>query len=158
MGTFFSGHEIVDMAVATEEKGHEFYKTAELNARSEEIKQLFAYLADEELNHKKIFIGLKSYIDDTPQGVPIDWEDVGKYIKAMVESSLFLGGKSINFAVQAETDKEAVKFALEFEKDTLLFFYQLKDVMKSSGIEVVDKIINEEKEHIKRLTEMKRLM
>ena len=158
METFFSGHEIVDMAVITEERGYEFYKTAEENASSEETKQLFAYLADEELNHKKIFSGLKDYIDDTPQGTPIDWEDVGKYIKAMVESSIFLGNKNIDFAANSETDKKAVEFALGFERDTLLFFYELKDMIKSSGKDVISKIINEEKEHIKRLSEMKKLM
>jgi len=159
METFFSAHEIIDMAVTTEETGYEFYKLAEKNARSDSTRQLFAYLADEEINHKHIFKGLKDSIEENPQGVPVDWEDVGKYIRAMVDSSIFMGkDKNINLASESQDDKETIDFALGFEKDTLLFFYQLKDMIKSGAKDIIQKIINEEKEHIRRLTEMKKLV
>ena len=159
METFFSAHEIIDMAVTTEETGYEFYKLAEKNARSDSTRQLFAYLADEEINHKHIFKGLKDSIEENPQGVPVDWEDVGKYIRVMVDSSIFMGkDKNINLASESQDDKETIDFALGFEKDTLLFFYQLKDMIKSGAKDIIQKIINEEKEHIRRLTEMKKLV
>ena len=159
METFFSAHEITDMAVTTEETGYEFYKLAEKNALSENTRQLFAYLADEEINHKHIFKGLKDTIEENPQGVPVGREDVGKYIKAMVDSSIFMGkNKNINFTLESQNDKDAIDFALGFEKGTILFFYQLKDMVKSGVKDVIQKIINKEKEHIRRLTEMKKLV
>jgi rubrerythrin len=44
------------------------------------------------------------------------------------------------------TVKDAVKFAMSFEKETLLYFMELRDIVKEK--EVVDEVINEEKSHI----------
>lgn len=156
MSVMFSGDEIIEMAVKTEETGYDFYQMAKNNAGSEELKNLFDYLAKAELDHKETYLGLKGAIEEPAQGVPVDWEDVGKYIKAMTDSSFFLGGdKSINLASKAATDKDAVDFAIEFEKDTLLFFYHIKDVVKQANQPVVQKIIDEEKDHIRKLSEIK---
>ena len=159
MSIFFSGEEIIEMAVKTEETGCEFYQLAKQNASTDELKYLFDYLAKEELKHKETFLGLKDAIGETAQGVPIDWDEVGQYIKAMTDSSFFFGGdKSINLAAEAADSKKALDFAMQFEKDTLLFFHQLRDVVKSVNQPVIDKIIQEEKEHIKRLAEGKRTL
>ena len=157
MTVFFSGDEIINMAVKTEETGYEFYRFAEKNAKSENLKNLFDYLAKAELKHKEIFLGLKGLIKESPQGLPVDWDELGLYIKAMTDSSFFLGDdKSISLAVKASSDKETIGFALNFEKDTLLYFYQVRELVKAADRPVVDKIINEEKEHIRKLADVKK--
>ena len=159
MATFFSGDEIIKMAVQTEETGYEFYKLAQENAKSAKLKDLFNYLADAELRHKETYLGLKDAIAEAPQGVPIDWDELGLYIKAMTDSSFFVGSdKNINLAAQTKDEKEAVDFAIGFEKDTLLFFYQILDIVKSANKPVVEKIVQEEKEHIKKLAEIKKTL
>ena len=156
MSVVFSGEEIIRIAVKTEEAGYEFYKMALQNASTDELKNLFDYLAKEELKHKETYEGLTDAIGETAQGVPVDWDELGLYIKAMTDSSFFLGGdKSINLAAKASDDKKAVDFAIQFEKDTLLFFHQLKEVVKPANQPVIERIIQEEKEHIKRLANIK---
>lgn len=156
MAVFFSGDEIIDIAVRTEETGHEFFKLAQENTKSEKLKELFGYLAEAELRHKETFLGLKGEIEEAPQGVPVDWDELGLYIKAMTDSSFFVGRKkSINMATKASSDKEAIDFAMLFEKDTLLYFYHIKDIVKAGGRPVLDKIIQEEKDHIRKLAEIK---
>jgi rubrerythrin len=44
------------------------------------------------------------------------------------------------------TIDDAVTYALKFEKDTLLYFVGVKDLVKEK--ELVEEIINEEKSHI----------
>ena len=156
MSTAFSGEEIIEMAVKTEETGYEFYQMALDNASTDELKNLFDYLAKEELKHKETYSGLKDAIGETVQGVPVDWDELDSYIKAMTDSSFFLGGdKSINLAAKASSDKEAIDFAMKFEKDTLLFFYQLAELVKPVNKPIVEKIIQEEKLHITKLAKMK---
>ena len=156
MAVFFSGDEIIQMAVKTEETGYTFYQSAAQNAKSDKLKDLFDYLAKAELRHKETYLGLKGMIEESPQGVPVDWDELGLYIKSMIDSSFFLGGdKSINMASKASGDKEAIDFALAFEKDTLLFFYQLLDLLKTKDKPVVEKVIEEEKKHIQQLSEIK---
>ena len=159
MSVFFSGDEIIQMAVKTEETGYEFYRLAQKNASTEKLKDLFDYLAKEELKHKETYLGLEGSIEEHPQGLPVDWDELGFYIKAMTDSSFFLGGdKNINMASKVSSDKEAIDFAIGFEKDTLLFFYQIVEIVKAADKPVVEKIVQEEKEHIKKLSGMKKKM
>jgi rubrerythrin len=44
------------------------------------------------------------------------------------------------------TVQDAVKFALGFEKETLLYFMELRSIVKEKS--AVDEVINEEKSHI----------
>lgn len=45
-----------------------------------------------------------------------------------------------------KTAADAVNYALGFEKETLLYFYGVRDAVKEK--DVVDEVINEEKSHI----------
>jgi rubrerythrin len=156
MSVTFSGEEIVEMAIRTEDTGYDFYKEAAGNSGNEKLKELFEYLAEEELKHRKAYAGLKDVIDEKALGTPIDWNEVGEYIQAMTDSSFFLGSdKNINLASRASTDAEAVEFAIGFEKDTLLFFYHIRDLVREANRPVVDRIIAEEKIHIQKLTAIK---
>ncbi len=157
MTVFFSGDELIRIAVKTEETGYEYYQLAAKNTKADKLKDLFDYLAKAELKHKETYLGLMGMIEEFPQGVPVDWDELGLYIQSMTDSSFFLGSDTpINMASKATNDLEAIHFAIAFEKDTLLFFYQLIDLLKSKEKPIVEKIINEEKKHIQKLTEMKK--
>ncbi|HUO77127.1 MAG TPA: hypothetical protein VMU21_06065, partial [Thermodesulfovibrionales bacterium] len=75
------------------------------------------------------------------------WEDAELYLRAIVESEFFLGkNKSLPSLKHVKTVEDAVNFALGFEKETLLYFYGIRDAVKER--EVVEEIINEERSHI----------
>jgi rubrerythrin len=77
----------------------------------------------------------------------VEWEEVSNYMRAFVESEFFLGRtKSLPSMTRIRSVKDAVKFALGFEKETLLYFMELRKIVKEK--EVVDEVINEEKSHI----------
>ncbi len=68
-------------------------------------------------------------------------------MRAIVESEFFLGkNKSLPSMDHIITKKEAVNRALDFEKETLLFFVGVRDVVKEK--EIVDEIIAEERRHV----------
>jgi rubrerythrin len=157
MGVFFSGEELVRIAVRTEETGFAFYRMAQEKAKSCGMKELFKHLGDQELVHREKFLKLAEGMRNSAQpGEPDDRGEVDLYIKAMTEGSLFHGGdKNIVMASKASEESSAVDFAIGFEKDTLLFFYQLEELVHSIHKPMVQAVINEEKEHIRRLAEMR---
>jgi rubrerythrin len=68
-------------------------------------------------------------------------------MRAFVESEFFLGNsKSLPAMDHLKTVKDVVRFALGFEKETLLYFWELRSIVKEK--EVLDEVINEEKRHI----------
>ncbi len=141
----FSIKEVIEQAVQTEKLGYEFYNSMTKRFKeNDELKRLFEILAKKELQHEKTFSELKEITGDE---APEEWEVVSQYLRAIVESNFFLGqDKSLSSFNDAKTAEEAINFAIGFEKETLLYFYGMKDVVKEKKI--IDKIINEEKSHI----------
>jgi len=141
----FSIREAVEQAVQTEKLGYQFYTTiAEKFVKDEGLNKLFTTLAQKELRHEKTFKELLEIIKDEE---PVDWEEAEQYLRAIVESEFFLGkNRSLPSMKNVKTVEDAVNFALGFEKETLLYFYGIRDAVKEK--EVVEEIINEERSHI----------
>jgi rubrerythrin len=139
--------EVLEMAVQTEKLGFQFYTSMADNFKNDaELVKLFTTLASKERNHEKTFSDLKNLVAKSgPE--PVEWQEVSNYMRAFVESEFFLGkGKSLPTMDHLKTVKDAVKFALGFEKETLLYFMELRKIVKEK--EIVDEVINEEKSHI----------
>jgi rubrerythrin len=141
----YSIREVVEQAVQTEKLGFEFYTEMAKRFREEEgFKRLFETLALKEQGHERKFAGLKERVKDEE---PESWDEVSKYLRAIVESEFFLGkGKSLPSLDRVKTMNDAVRFAIGFEKETLLYFYAIKDAIKDRPL--IDEIIEEEKSHI----------
>ncbi|HAM53062.1 MAG TPA: hypothetical protein DCP92_21050 [Nitrospiraceae bacterium] len=146
MNTYSIG-EIMEMAIQTEKLGYQFYTgMSEKFKKDAGLVKLFTTLASKEKMHEKTFTNLKDIV--AKHGTePVQWEEVTPYMRAFVESEFFLGrGKSLPAMDYLKTVQDAVKFALGFEKETLLYFMELRTIVKEK--EVVDEVINEEKSHI----------
>ena len=156
MSIFFSMREVIEMAIATERSGQAFYHNASKLARENSRKELFQYLAEEEEKHLKTFQGFYNTLKEKPEITPYNWEEAKLYLEALVDSKFFASPeKAINLAKEAKDELEVIYAAIEFEKDTLLFFYQILEMIKSQEQELVKKIIEQEKKHIQRLSAMK---
>ncbi len=149
----FSIREVIEQAVQTEKLGQEFYtKMSERFENDSKLKNLFNELALMEVAHEKIFSDLKDKISDENLE---NWDEAAKYLRAIVESEFFLGrNKSLPSLGYLNSVKDAVGYALEFEKETLLYYFGLQQSI--SEHEVINKIIDEEKSHIIWLSEFKK--
>ena len=147
MANKYNINEVLEMAVQTEKLGFKFYTSiAEKFKRNKGLVELFTKLASKEKVHEKTFTDLKSMVARSG-AEPVEWDEVSNYMRAFVESEFFLGkGKSLPSMARIRTSKDAVKFALGFEKETLLYFMELRKIVKEK--EIVDEVINEEKSHI----------
>jgi rubrerythrin len=144
----YSIDEIMEMAIRTETLGYQFYTTMAAKFKKDDgLVKLFTTLASKEKVHEKTFTELKEMV--AKQGAePVQWDEVSNYMRAFVESEFFLGkGKSLPSMDHLKTVQDAVTFAMGFEKETLLYFFELRSVVKEK--EVVDEVISEEKSHIR---------
>ncbi len=149
----YSVREVVEQAVQAEKLGQEFYmKMAEKFHDKAELRKLFELLAAHEIKHGESFAELGSQLkDEKPEG----WDEVALYLRAVVDSEFFLGkDKCLPSLEHVKTSSEAIVFALCFERETLLYYYTLREALKEKDI--VDAIIREEKSHIVWLNDLKR--
>lgn len=151
----YSIDELLEMAVQTEKLGFQFYTTMIERFKNDQgLVKLFKTLAAEEKMHEKKFTNLKDSVAKNGTE-PVEWEEVTNYMRSFVESQFFLGNtKSLSGMDFIKTVRDAVTFALGFEKETLLYFWELQRIVKEK--KVVDEVINEERSHIMRLDTFKR--
>lgn len=151
----FSVSEVVEQAIRTEHLGYEFYlnMAERFDKENQDLAGLFLTLAEKEQVHEQRYRELHEVVgEEEPEG----WVDVSEYMRAFVESEFFLGGSEKALIKMREVNSmaEAVLFAINFEKETLLYFLGLKEAVKQK--EVVDEIINEERSHIMWLNKFSR--
>ncbi|MFC1887341.1 ferritin family protein [Candidatus Cloacimonadota bacterium] len=152
--SFFTKNEIVEMAVNIEKQGYTFYdnalKRTDLDA---DQRDLITLLRDEEKQHEITFLELRNKLDNFELKRKTSWEDAKLYIQSMVDTHIFSDPeKAINLAAGAKDIKELISFAIQFEKDTLLFFHAFRQNVEGKKAEnSIDVIINEEASHIRKL-------
>jgi rubrerythrin len=157
----FSINEIVELAVQIEHNGYAFYHEAtkhkDLDAASLE---LLSDLRDAELSHEKTFLALRDDEDLKQLVLAQDWELVASYLKTIVDSRIFnTEDAAIRLATQAKDVKGILDYAIQFEKDTLLYFHTIKDALTSTKAQsAVARIIHEEISHVLRLTDYKKTL
>lgn len=151
----FTGKEVLEMAVRIEENGLKFYTDAGKAARSKELKALFKTLAEEEGTHIKLFLELKrTLVDDAAsEGFDAYLEDAQQYLRSLADTEVFTNPEAGADAARGVHDEqEAIAMAIGMEKDSLLFYYELERMIRESDRKVVDTLIEQEKEHVRKLT------
>jgi rubrerythrin len=142
----------MEMAVQTEKGGKLFYETVAAQQQDARLRGLFEFLAGEESRHIAVFESVARTVRTAPAEEPYNWEEVIPYLRAVTDSKYFLGsGTALALARESATPLDALRHALAFEQETLVFYVQLRDMVAAPNRPAVDKLINEEKAHIRKL-------
>jgi len=152
--SFFTKNDIVELAVKMELNGYTFYHSAlSRNDLDNDAVKLLTKLRDDEKAHEQIFLGLRNAIDTLDMKESSNWEEAEEYMQSIVRTHVFDSPeRAINLAQNAENVAEILKHALQFEKDTLIFFYTMSKYVKGKKAQqALDSIINEEMKHVKQL-------
>jgi rubrerythrin len=138
-----------------EKSGEAFYRAVAQKADSPEVRALFEDLADQEVIHYKVFSRLFQAIQSKPFMTDDEWDLYQDYLESTVQSAFFEGyDKALSVAEEVKGEQEALKMAIRFEKETMLFFHDLYDVVPEADKETIGKVIAEEKRHVRRLARM----
>lgn len=157
---YFSGRELIKMALKIEENGWSFYHEALKGLKDEGLKELFTYLAEQELRHIEDFKNLYNLIKEEKVKGIYDLtydEEVSMYLNALAGSKVFTDpAEGFRRARVLKGEMEAIEVAIGFEKDSLLFYYEMSRLIRDEEREVVERLIGQEKEHLRKLNELKR--
>jgi len=150
----FNLNEIFEIAEQIERNGSEFYKrAAEKFTDSKDLHKLLLQLSDDELKHEEIFrIYKERFAENSTMVDDID-ETVIKYLHALSRQYVF-NNKVKNQVIDSSITKADVfRYAIEREKDAILFYIGLKDAMSDKkDKDAVDLLVEEEKRHLTELT------
>jgi len=144
---------VLDLAVWLEKHGQAFYQSARDAATEPGLKETFAALALEERKHCAIYTDLyQVYTGKSAQGEKLLGE-YGKFIQLLIREI------AQSFELEEALDQEElINRALQFEKNTLLFFSEVKPLFRGKAGSLIEAICREEKRHIQQLLERRHLL
>jgi rubrerythrin len=144
---YYSGLEIIEIALRIEENGHEFYiAAADMINDSPDIKGLFFDLAEKEINHIAIFQKLEDKFE--PESFEFDKEESSDYIGHLADTHIFVRKDAgAEMAKTVKTPQQGLEIAYKFENDSVIFYEELLKKTSGESKKLIFKIIEEEKEH-----------
>ena len=156
MSISFSGSELINIAIDIERRGIAFYDIMTKSTENAVARNVFQCLADMEREHAQGFQGMLGKADkyQPSETYPGEYD---AYLRALVDSAVFTDDMVTGeMATQADSDIKAIELAIGAEKDSILFYYEMRDIMPQQARSMVDKIIAEEKSHLRQLSEAKK--
>jgi rubrerythrin len=144
---YYSGQEIVEIAVRIEENGYAFYiAAAEMIREPNDTKNLFLDLAEKETMHIAVFQKLLEKYE--PEDYELGQEDATLYIQNLADGHIFGEPDSgARLAKNLKSSKEALEIAFKFENDSVAFYTELEKRAKTDSKKLIRQIIEEEKDH-----------
>lgn len=152
----FNAAEVFQVAIEIEKNGKAFYEKAQSMIEDAEVRQLFADLARQEVEHERRFAELKAKLPVAASATTVNDPDdqLQAYIKMMADQHVF----STSAGLEAELAKvrnssDALRLAIQFEKDSVLFFLGMQEATcEDKGRQLIDLLVKEEQQHLKLLS------
>ena len=150
-----SGSELINLAIDIERRGIAFYDIMARTAENDATREAFRYLVEMEREHVRTF---QSMLDDAGKSkLSKDRAQVNAtYLQALADSAVFTEDMATSeTAAQIANDIGALELSISAEKDSILFYYELRDILAEPLDDEISKIIDEEKRHLGQLSDLK---
>jgi len=155
MSIYFSASELLEIAIGIERNGAAFYQALADKTQDNDIKATYNYLADQENKHLELFQGMLGSIGQykPPEAYA---EEYMLYLKSLIDNRVFADPAEAQQKAEKISDAmEAIDMGLQAEKDSILFYAEMQNLVRESDRRVVHNVIEEEKRHVRRLYEIK---
>ena len=151
----FEAAQALEMAMSIEVNGEAFYRAASEKSDDAKLKELFEDLASQERGHYRVFQRMARDVEPAPELPGQEAEDYQAFLEVALDQAVFRGqDKALRMAERAEDRDAALRAAMGLEKDTMLFYYDLREMVAESDRETISNVIREEKKHLARLAAM----
>lgn len=150
MSIDFNADEVFEIAEQIERNGADFYRRAAESITEEKAKEFLTHLADMEDEHEKTFKKMRSELNqDEKVLTTFDPDgDAERYLQALANTRIFYEKK-----LDTSSIEEIYKTALTAEKDSIVFYLGMKDIVPEHlGKNRLDEIIREEMSHIRSIS------
>ena len=151
MNEKFNPYEVLRIAEKVEADGAAFYRKAAEKVQNQDHKTFLLELAAMEDEHEQTFETLKKELTENEKKTTVfDPEDENYlYLKALADMRVFYEKET-----PGDDFKDIVKSALQTEKDSIVFYLGMKELVpEKSGKHRLNDIIHEEMGHIRMLVE-----
>ncbi len=155
MSKTYSIEEILEIAMKIEENGVSFYNTLAEKTKDKTAKELFRFLEGEEKEHIAVFRSLYKDLTGKTFERAFSEEEANLYLHSLIENRIFKSPEEIINTIREKDELSVIDLAIQIEKDTILYYYEILENLEEKERELVRKLINQEKTHVYRLSNLK---
>jgi len=147
----FLAGEVLDMAIQIEHQGVSFYEACASSTLKKDVLEVFRYLMEQEQLHVRIFSQMKEGLDD--YSLPETYAgEMRSYVDSFVKDQVFYRPSDpIRETSDIEDPFEAIEFGIGFEQRSILFYSAIRDMIRHTETKVIEDVIAQEHDHIRRL-------
>lgn len=157
MPVSFSSNELINLAIDIERRGIVFYDIMARSTENAAAREVFHGLVEMEREHIHVFENML----DKDRGDPVltDVAEYSVYLKSLIDNAVF-NEESVasEMATQVNSDAAALELGISMEKDSILFYYEMRERLARPSRVTIDRIIDEEKTHLNQLAGLKRIL
>lgn len=150
MSIKYDAGDLICNMIELEKCGYEFYSKYAEQSENFTIKELFFHLAEEEKIHQSIYEQIRKETHVGPEAEEDDsYED---YLKHIIDENFDFNKK---LDPKSTDTKCVLDMAIRLEMQSLSFITEYSALIGSAKVELLEKIKNEERNHLKMIQEVK---
>jgi rubrerythrin len=155
MAKFVNFADVLEVAVRIERQGTDFYNKLSARLKSSQAKDAFSFLAAEEEKHAGIFRQMLQRVADYAPRFNYPGE-YGLFIEEVASRLLDKTEKEMAL-LPADNENDVLNIGIELEKETILFYLEIKSESKLNQEEsnILQAVIDEERLHWQKLLSLK---
>jgi rubrerythrin len=147
----FTPADAMECAVKIEENGETFYRRMAEKLDDPELKKLFTFLVGEEAKHRKTYAKMLTKIEKYRDEGTYS-EEYYAYLQAYVNKVIFSPERLEEEMNRITSTAAAIDFAIKAELETILYYEEMKKLVKEESHETIERIIEEERKHFLELS------
>lgn len=151
----FAASEVAEIGIRIEQNGHAFYTALAAKTNAAAAAAVFRLLAEQEEKHIAVFTRLRQEAEtyETAEAYP---DEYFAYLRTLADGHVFTRAASgAAAAAQAADDRAAVDLALRFERESVAFFTEMKQLVPAAEHALLDRLIAEEEKHVAQLQQLR---
>lgn len=150
---YFSGFEVIRAAMEVEKNGHRFYSAMSQKAKQPLLKELFTWLAQDEVEHLRRLKQLEKNYQDGSFGECE--EELVPYLRQFADTEIFPNAERLEAVLKTEgADLQALDMAIEAEEKFADYFHKASEMaLDQDGKEAFGWLAGEEVRHARILKE-----
>lgn len=152
MGVTFNADEVFEMAEEIERNGAVFYREVAGKASGQAMKDMFLGMAAMEDAHLQTFQEMRKELSEQEKAETTfdPYNEATLYLQALADSKGFEGMKGPAVKLSGnESMQELLNTSIDAEKNSVLFYVGLKDLVSAkAGKDKIEAIIREEVRHV----------
>lgn len=150
----FDASEVYQFAVQIEENGERLYRKIARRTKNLKVRDLFLFLADEDVKHRKQFAEMLSKLEKNEPLESYPGEYVA-YMTAYTDEIIFPATVTKELP-PAEDPIAALDFGIRRELDSIMYYLEMKNLVPESQEQLIQRIIDEERGHFLKFSELKK--